>query len=412
MHGGMRARVVLLMLLASTFLAAEKPPWRARRRPDVRPNENASTRVEPDDWAPEPASPDRVDTGRFAGALEAMCGWMPRGRPQSYADWMLRYGAEFEIDPFLLGALAFRESRCRPDLETLGGVGLTLVVPPMYREGMRKGAYHYRVREGSAWVEHSLPLGRFAFGPVRLAQAEPNLYFAAALLSAWRAQHESIDAAFPQVPHRHWVSHWVWGDQVRSARAEDRVLTDRRRLLQAYGALAPSEPIVWRGLPLGAPLDGAPRVVSSGIGFAREGGREHRGIDVESVLGEPVRAIADGRVSFSGVDLPGRQNYASLPPEETNAYDRKLLGNGGRYVCLLHEVAGGAPLRSCSMHLDTVEVAAGDVVTRSQRIGTVGRTGMRESSPHLHLEMHLDGEVLDASKILRGHLIGDPQELE
>src|SRR5690606_876521 len=133
------------------------------------------------------------------------------------------------------------------------------------------------------------------------------------------------------------------------------VLTDRRRLLEYYGALAPRAPLQHRGIALGAPLDGAPRVVSSGLGFARDdGSRSHRGVDVESEFGEPVRAIADGMVTFSGVDLPGQRNHEQLAPQVTNAYDRRALGHGGRYVCVQHTPIDGGYLRSCYMHLETV----------------------------------------------------------
>lgn len=407
----MRLRIAIAMLLAVALLAADRPPWRPRRRPGMRPNLLAGERVTPADWADEPDAPPDVDPTRFASALRSLCGQMPKERPGRYAEWMLRYGGEFGVDPFLLGALVFRESRCRPDKQELGGVGLSLLVPTMYQDHVRTGAYRYRVREEGTWRERALALPRFPFGPARLMQAEPNLYFTAALLAGWRAQHDSVDATFPQAPHRHWVSHWVWGDEVRSARAEDRILTDRRRLLHYYGALAAPEPRAWRGVPFGAPLDGGPRVVSSGLGFARGAGeRSHRGIDVEAVLGEPVRAITGGRVAFSGVDLPGRRNNAILDPEETNAYPSRELGNGGRYVCIVHAAIDGQSLRSCSMHLDTVEVRAGDPVALGQRLGTVGRSGMKESSPHLHLEMFLGNELLDASQVLRGHLIGEPTD--
>jgi murein DD-endopeptidase MepM/ murein hydrolase activator NlpD len=407
----MRVQLAIAMLLATALIAADRPPWRPRKRPSARPNELASERVTPADWASEPDAPGAVEPRRFAQALESLCsGYLPKDREDRYAEWMLRYGSEFDVDPFLLGALIFRQSRCRPDSRELGGVGLTSLVPGMYQGALRGGVYRYRVRDGGQWREHTKTLARFPFGPVRLVQAEPNLYFTAALLSAWREQHPSVDEAFPQVPHRHWVSHWVWGDEVRSARAEDRIFTDRRRLLHYYGALAPRPPLTWLGLALGAPLDGAPRVVSSGIGFAREDARKHRGIDVEAVHGEPVRAIADGRVAFSGVDLPGRRNNLNLEPEETNAHDRRALGNGGRYVCIVHGEIEGQSLRSCSMHLDTVEVRAGDAVERGRRIGAVGRTGMKESSPHLHLEMYLGETLLDASAVLRGHLIGAPRD--
>jgi murein DD-endopeptidase MepM/ murein hydrolase activator NlpD len=222
-----------------------------------------------------------------------------------------------------------------------------------------------------------------------------------------------VDASFEQVPHRHYLSHYVWGDRVRSARAEDRILTDRRRLLFYYGAIEPRAPLRRQGLDFGCPLDGAPRVVSSGLGSPRAGGRKHRGVDVESALGEPVRAVAEGRVSFAGVDLPGRRHNRILDPEQINSFERRAMGNGGRYLCIVHPRNDEAaePLRSCYMHLETVEVTAGSQVRRGQRIGTVGRTGMKSSAPHLHLEIHGPEGVMDPLRLLQGHLIGRPQDI-
>jgi len=73
---------------------------------------------------------------------------------------------------------------------------------------------------------------------------------------------------------------------------------------------------------------------------------------------------------------------------------------------VLHHPPEGGYLRSCYMHLDTMTVRDGQEVHRGDQIGTVGRTGMRVSSPHLHLEFHGPDELLDASVILRGILIG------
>ena len=50
-----------------------------------------------------------------------------------------------------------------------------------------------------------------------------------------------------------------------------------------------------------------PRVISSKPGADRDRGlRMHRGVDVDAAMHEPVLAMADGVVSFAGVDLPGR----------------------------------------------------------------------------------------------------------
>lgn len=405
-------RLVWPVLLAWLLLGAEGPTWRARRRPELHHNRLAAERIKPADWPAEPGSPANPEPGRLAEALRAVCGWMPPGRAESYAEWTLRWAAEFDVDPFLLAALIYRESRCRADQQELGGLGLTLLPPTMYQAGFKRGAYHYQVRVAGRLEPRVRELPRFSFTASRLLQAESNLYLAAGLLAMWRDQHETVDASFEQVSHRHYVSHWVWGDRVHSARAEDRILGDRRRLLGYYGVLSPPPPIAYGGLLLGTPLDGAPRVVSSGLGSARDDGeREHRGVDVESEFGEQVRAVADGRVVFSGVDLVGGHHNEILAPELTNAYPRDQLGRGGRYLCIRHgEGQGEGDLRSCYMHLETVEVAVGQAVARGDRVGTVGRTGMQRSAPHLHLELHSATELLDPLQILKGHLIGTPVE--
>jgi murein DD-endopeptidase MepM/ murein hydrolase activator NlpD len=57
-------------------------------------------------------------------------------------------------------------------------------------------------------------------------------------------------------------------------------------------------------------------------------------------------------------------------------------------------------------------VRSGDVVTRGQQLGTVGRTGMHVSSPHLHLELRGEHGVHDGAQILAGLLLGREPEDE
>lgn len=402
------ALAVTTAMLAATALG-DAPPWRARRRAGLRSSERAGALVDVSEWPTEPPSPDTatVDVARFAAALHQICGQMPPDRTQHYAEWIVGASLEAGVDPFLLAGLVFRMSRCNPLAEELGGVGLTLLPPEMYSADLRHGVYRYRVREaGGAWTTREKQLDRFPFAGPRLVHAEENLYFAAHLLAAWSEQHASVDAAFPQGPHRHFVSHWIWGDHVPSGRAEDRILTDRRRMLRYYGAIADAPPIERLGVTMGAPLDGSPRVVSSFLGSDRdEGARAHKGIDIEAAAGEPVRAIADGRVNFAGCDLPGEQAAVELPPERIEEIPRDALGPGGHFVCVAHR-STEAPLVSCYMHLETTLVRAGDTVTRGQQLGTVGRTGMRVSSPHLHLELRGEHGVRDASQVMAGLLLG------
>lgn len=409
----MRRRIALLLVVLLSLLAMgqERPSWHPRRRPLPRPNRIADARVHVTDWPDEPETPENVEPSRFAEALRTLCGGGPPERMERWTGYLLSAAEEFEVDPFLLGALVYRESRCRSDAENGdrgSGLGLTLIHRDMYAENLRRGVMRFLVRVDDRLEERTRTVDRFPFAGPRLRLPEPNLYFAAALLRLWEDQHATVDAMFDQEPHRHFVSHWIWGDRVRSDRDEDQILTERRRLLEYYGAHDGARPVIWGGLTLGCPLDGCPRVISSWIGSERDGGeRSHRGVDVESLPGESVRAIADGMVVFAGVDLPGGGNNRQLRTRaEYDAYPPDALGAGGRYVCIRHPREGELPsLRSCYMHLQDVDVRYGQQVARGDKLGTVGRTGMRHSAAHLHLELATD-QLEDPAEILYGLLLG------
>jgi murein DD-endopeptidase MepM/ murein hydrolase activator NlpD len=399
------------MALGVLSLGNDRPPWLARRRPLPLTNRAAEARVDIEDWPAEPASPARVDPARFTQALRTLCGGLSPDRASRYGGWILEHAAEFEVDPFLLGALVYREGRCRPDAQSgdrTSGHGLTLIHREMYTENLRGGVLRYAVRANDRWQTQERRVDRFPFAGPRLLQAETNIYFAAALLRMWRDQHETVDRSFEQHAHRHFVSHWVYGDRVRSDRPEDEILTDRRRLLEHYGAHRGAPTLTWNGVTFGCPLYGCPRVISSWLGNERESGaRSHRGVDVESLPDEPVRAVADGTVVFAGVDLPGALAHVQLAsPAEYERYPRGQLGAGGRYVCIRHRASSGPSVRSCSMHLEEVRVRYGQEVRRGDVIGTVGRTGMQDSAAHLHLELHTDARLEDPSVVLQGLLLG------
>jgi hypothetical protein len=406
------ARVLLLFavtsLLAPLLVGQARAPWPARRRPGLRPNQLLAERVLPEDWPAEPSSPREVDAARFATALRALCHGMPAARSERYAGWITQYAREHGSDPFLVAALVYRASRCDPEAVDLDGrgLGLTQIHWDLYHPQIDDGVLSYGIHENGRHEERAVRLDRFPFGPIRLQQAEANLYFASALLAMWSAQHGTVDHAFDQAPHRHFVSHFVWGDRVRSDVEEERILTDRRRLLELYGAWQGMAPVRYRGVELGCPLHGCPRVVLSWPGAEREdGAREHRGIDVDALPEERVRAVADGFVTFAGVDLPGSQAHAQVRDRAGyDAFPRNALGAGGRYVCIRHG-EGEQSFASCAMHLEEVHVAYGARVRRGDVIGTVGRTGMRSSAAHLHLEIRT-ARPEDPSRIFAGLLLG------
>ena len=224
----------------------------------------------------------------------------------------------------------------------------------------------------------------------------------------WQDQHPAIDDVFPDsVPHRSPVAHFGWGDVVRGTGGEDRALVARRRLIDRYlDKKYPMRPTDL-GFAVTTPLEGIPRVATSGPGEDRdEGGRAHRGLDVDATAGEPIGSIADGVVTFAGFDLPGRVSPQVVSPDELATMKRPPLGPGGLFVCIRH-VPG---IVSCYMHLQSYRVAVKDQVKAGQVIGNVGKSGIKSSGTHLHLEIHREGAAIDPAPIFGADFVIPPQE--
>jgi murein DD-endopeptidase MepM/ murein hydrolase activator NlpD len=363
---------------------------------------------DPKRWPSEPESPaGPVDQARFRKAFAGMCEGTASTRLLGrIADDIRQVSSETGVDPFLLGALVYRESRCVPTLSTGFGVGLLQIQAPMVRPNLRGEKLVFQVRTDGAWRERTLPIPRGALA--RLQNPLVNLRLGAALLAMWQAQHPAIDQVFPgSVPHRSAVAHFGWGDVVRGTGGEDRALTARRRLLDRYLDHKLPARDTDLGFKVVSPLEGIPRVAPSGPGEDRdEGARAHRGLDIDATVGEPVGSIADGVVSFSGFDLPGRVPPQVVPPDQLGARPRPQLGPGGLFVCVRH-----APrIVSCYMHLQSYRVAVGDRVEAGQIIATVGRSGTQVSGSHLHLEIHRDGAAIDPAPILGPDFVIPPQD--
>jgi len=355
-----------------------------RQRPStLTPKRGIHELKDPGGWPAEPppvAGP--IDAARFDAAVVKLCGEVARdeGLPE-VARVVRETAAQTNSDPFTLAALAYRTSRCRPGAVTSSGIGLLQIKPSMFAAGAR------------------LPFPRADLQHDKLLDPAHNLRVGAALLAMWEAQHVTIDRALGSTPHRTAVAHFFWGDKVWGATPEDRTLTARRRLLDAYtsGSVAfrPSS----MELAITSPLEGAPRLGTSGLGVDRDdGARSHRGVDIDATIGEPVRAVADGVVQFAGVDLQGDHPALGLFPRQIRRWRRKasVMGPGGFFVRIMHE--GG--VRSGYFHLNSFRVEAGQVVHAGDVIGTVGRTGIKASGSHLHFEIHKDGELKDPARFL------------
>ena len=347
---------------------------------------------DPARWPSEPASPvGALDAERFDAVVIKLCGEVaPDAGLPELAHVIRTVSAEVKADPFLMAALAYRESRCRPGLAGASGVGLLQIKPSMFAAGA------------------PLPFPREDLARERLLDPEHNLRTGAALLAMWEADHASIDQALGSTPHRTAVAHFFWGDKVWGTTPEDRTLTARRRLIEAYA----NQPVVFQPSPLGieivSPLEGVPRLGTSGLGADRaDGARAHRGVDVDATIGEPVRAIADGVVVFAGADMTGDHPAQQLLPRHVRRWRNKNLGPGGLFVRIMHTNG----IRSGYFHLNSFRVEEGQTVRAGEMIGTVGRTGVKVSGSHLHFEVHVDGELKDPAKFLAAYVLPPDQTI-
>ena len=99
--------------------------------------------------------------------------------------------------------------------------------------------------------------------------------------------------------------------------------------------------------------------------------RPHNGTDFGAPTGTPVRAVADGVVTYSGTN-----------------------GGHGKHVKLDHD----GPYDTSYSHLSSISVKKGSRVRQGQIIGKVGSTGM-STGPHLHYQMWRNGQYVDAMRV-------------
>lgn len=102
----------------------------------------------------------------------------------------------------------------------------------------------------------------------------------------------------------------------------------------------------------------------------------HSGLDFAAPAGTPLVAMAAGRVTFTG-----------------------HRGNCGLMTTFALD-DGVTELKYC--HQSAVAVQAGDTVRPGQPVGLVGSTG-RSTGPHLHLEVKVNGVLVDPEAALAAH---------
>ncbi|HEY9889505.1 MAG TPA: M23 family metallopeptidase, partial [Candidatus Obscuribacterales bacterium] len=130
-------------------------------------------------------------------------------------------------------------------------------------------------------------------------------------------------------------------------------------------------------LPNAQPLKGSLEV-SSEFGLRRNpfGGFNyelHSGIDFRGPVGTPIYATADGVVVLA-----------------------QATGGYGKHVVIDH----GYGYETLYAHMSEIAVQVGDRLQRGEVVGALGSTG-RSSGPHLHYEVHRNGQPVNPRYYLR-----------
>lgn len=128
---------------------------------------------------------------------------------------------------------------------------------------------------------------------------------------------------------------------------------------------------------------------TSGFGPAApgpNGPRNHTGHDIAAPAGTPVTAPAGGRVTFAGSGYNGQAGWGNVVE----------IDHGGGWTTVYAQ-------------LQDYAVAPGDAVRAGQVIARVGSSGV-STGPHLHVEVHRDGERLDPADHLPGLAPATPSD--
>lgn len=93
----------------------------------------------------------------------------------------------------------------------------------------------------------------------------------------------------------------------------------------------------------------------------------HNGIDFGVIVGTPIKATMDGKVTYAGWN---NQGYGNLVIVENGAY------------------------KTYYAHLSSIPVSVGEAVAAGTTIGLSGNTG-NSTGPHLHYEVRKNNTVID-----------------
>lgn len=169
------------------------------------------------------------------------------------------------------------------------------------------------------------------------------------------------------------VSDMPAGDLLGSLDALKAQFDQSGRQLSVLESLLYNQHLQMSSVPSRMPAAG---YITSGFGGRADpfsgGHAHHMGIDIDANIGDPVRAAADGVVSFSGQ----RSGYGNVV-----------------------EVDHGNGYSTLYAHNSSLLVRPGDLVRAGQQISKAGSSG-RSTGPHVHFEVHVNGRPVNPRQFL------------
>ncbi|MEU3269983.1 peptidoglycan DD-metalloendopeptidase family protein [Saccharomonospora sp. NPDC006951] len=213
-----------------------------------------------------------------------------------------------------------------------------------------------------------------SLGTLQRAVDEQRSFEATAKTSLREARDNEAEAAVAKTEAEKAYS-VATGQQEEAKANTDRLLAQKASLesqLAGTGAAAAAAE--------GAPAPSASGVVKPTTGtltstYGPRGGTIHYGIDIANSIGTPIVSVLDGEVISAG------------PASGFGLWVRVQHANG------LITVYG---------HIDQALVSVGQRVTAGQQIATLGNRG-ESTGPHLHFEVHDNGQKIDPLVWLRSN---------
>jgi septal ring factor EnvC (AmiA/AmiB activator) len=173
--------------------------------------------------------------------------------------------------------------------------------------------------------------------------------------------------------------------EARNKQLEKEEAQFQRELIEAQNKYRPNlDPSqVYTGGRLNWPCPSSYKISS---GYGQRWNRLHGGIDISCPIGSPLVAAESGVVikTWTGCS----HNYGK-------SSGCSCGGGFGNHVIISHNNS----ITTVYGHMTTINVSAGQTVTRGQVLGSSGSTG-RSTGPHLHFEVRVNGSRVNPTSYL------------